>query len=479
MSKLQKIEPQKVFHWFYELNQIPRCSGDEKKISDFLVNFGKERNLEVFQDDAYNIIIKKPATQGYENADTVIIQGHMDMVCIKGKGSEHDFTMDPIEMIVEEDILRANNTTLGGDNGIAVAYGLAIFDSDNFKHPPLELLVTTSEETGMDGAHALTNEHLSGKILLNIDSEEEGVFLVSCAGGANMITTFNLEKEEKAGKGLEIRISGLKGGHSGMEIIKQRANAIKLLGRILNLCNEKANIRLSSIHGGTKHNAIPSDSQATIQTEDKENVKRLIDSITKDLKEEYRVEDSELNVEIHDVNVDEIYTKELSDNLIEYIMMVPDGVQYMSKDIEGLVQTSLNNAIIEEKENYIEITTSVRSASSSSLRETLNILLVIAKKTNVVNVEENGAYPAWQYDKNSKIRDKAVEVYEELFEKKAEVSAIHAGLECGLLKEILPDTDMISFGPNLYDVHTEKEHLSISSVRRVWEFLVKLLESLK
>ncbi|WFA09980.1 aminoacyl-histidine dipeptidase [Tissierella sp. Yu-01] len=478
MSKLQNIEPQKVFHWFYELNQIPRCSGNEKKISDFLVNFAKERNLEAFQDEAYNVIIKKPATKGYENTDTIIIQGHMDMVCIKGKGSKHDFTKDPIEMLVEEDILRANNTTLGGDNGIAVAYGLAILDADNFKHPPLELLVTTSEETGMDGAHALTNKHLSGKILLNIDSEEEGVFLVSCAGGANMITTFNLEKEKKSGKGLEIIISGLKGGHSGMEIVKQRANALKLLGRILHLCNEEANIRLSRIHGGTKHNAIPSDSKAVVLTEDFENVKKLIDSITKDLKEEYRVEDSELNIEVQEVSVDEVYTKEISDNLIDYIMIVPDGVQYMSKDIEGLVQTSLNNAIIEEKENSIEITTSVRSASSSSLREILNILSVIAKRTNA-RAEESGAYPAWQYDKDSKIRDKAVEVYEELFDKKAEVSAIHAGLECGLLKEILPDTDMISFGPNLYDVHTEKEYLSISSVRRVWEFLVKLLESLK
>ncbi len=478
MSNLQNIEPKKVFNWFYELNQIPRCSGDEKRASDFLVNFAKERNLEVYQDEAYNVIIKKQASKGYENSDPVIIQGHMDMVCIKGEDSNHDFTKDPIEIIVQDDIMRANNTTLGGDDGIAVAYGLAILDSDDLKHPLIELLITTSEETGMDGVHALTNEHLSGKILLNIDSEEEGVFLVSCAGGANIITTFKLEKENKSGNGLEIKISGLKGGHSGMEIIKQRANAIKLLGRILDKCNKSDNIRLSKISGGTKHNAIPSDAIAVISTEDIDNAKKIIDNLTTDFKEEYRVEDTGLNIEVNKVKVEDIYTEKLSNDLIDYIMMVPDGVQYMSKDIEGLVQTSLNNAILEEKDNYIQITTSVRSASSSSLREILNKLTVIAKRTNA-NAEEKSAYPAWQFDKNSKIREKAVKVYEDLFGKEPEVSAIHAGLECGLLKEILPNTDMISFGPNLYDVHTEKEHLSISSVQRVWSFLVKLLEELK
>ncbi|MBC8590347.1 aminoacyl-histidine dipeptidase [Wansuia hejianensis] len=478
MSDIQNIEPKEVFYWFSKINQIPRCSGDEKRISDFLVSFAKERDLEVYQDEMYNVIIKKPGSKGYEDSDPIIIQGHMDMVCIKGKESNHDFTKDPIEMIVEEDILRANNTTLGGDDGIAVAYGLAILDSKDLKHPPLELLITTNEETGMDGAHALTNEHLSGKILLNIDSEEEGVFLVSCAGGANKITTFKLEKENKSGNGLEIKVSGLKGGHSGMEIIKQRANAIKLLGRILEECNRNSDIRLSKIQGGTKHNAIPSEARAVILTEDNPTLKKIIEDFTKDLKEEYRVEDSGLNIDINEVKVENIYTKELSDNLIDYIMMVPDGVQYMSKDIEGLVQTSLNNAIIEEKNNNITIITSVRSASSSSLKEVLNILTIIAKRTKA-ETEEKNSYPAWQFDEKSKIREIAVKVYEELFNKKAEVSAIHAGLECGLLKQILPNTDMISFGPNLYDVHTENEHLSISSVQRVWRFLIRLLEELK
>lgn len=475
MLNVQNLEPKKVFHWFYELNQHPRCSGDEKRVSDFLVQFAKERNLEVYQDEVLNVIIKKPGTKGYEDKEPVIIQGHMDMVCIKGKTSNHDFTKDPIEMIAEGDFLRANDTTLGGDNGIAVAYGLAILDSDDLQHPPMELLITTSEETGMDGAMGLSNEHLQGKTLLNLDSEEEGVFLVSCAGGSGTSTRFKIEKEKQSGNGFDIKISGLKGGHSGMEIIKQRANAIKLLGRILFSCNENTNIRLSQIQGGTKHNAIPNEASATIFTENAEEVKAIIQKLSKDLKEEYRVEDNGLKIELTEKSIEEVFTKELSDNLIDFIMMVPDGVQYMSKDIENLVQTSLNNAIIEEKDNMIEVITSVRSSSSSSLREILDILKTVAKRTNGLADEHEG-YPAWQYEENSEIRERCLKVYEKLYNKEAEVTAIHAGLECGLLKEILPDTDMISFGPNLFDVHTEKEHLSISSVQRLWGFLVKLLE---
>lgn len=478
MVSIKEIEPKKVFNWFHELNQIPRCSGEEKNVSDFLVNFAKERDLEVYQDDIYNVIIKKQGTQGYENLDPIIIQGHMDMVCVKGKDSNHDFTKDPIEMIVEGDFLRANETTLGADDGIAVAFALAILDSDDLKHPPLEILITTNEETGMDGVHGLSNEHLQGKTLLNIDSEEEGIFLVSCAGGATKMTRFKVYKEDNKSDGLKIKISGLKGGHSGMEIIKQRANAIKLMGRILDNCRRKYDITLSKLSGGTKHNAITNISEASFVTKNSKELKKVIQDFTAELKEEFRVEDPGLTIDVQDIKLENSYTHELSENLIDYIIMCPDGVQYMSRDIDGLVQTSLNNAIIEEKDGVIEITTSVRSASSSSLREILNVLEIVAKRAGA-DTKELGNYPAWQYDENSKIRDKALEVYKKIFNKEAEVSAIHAGLECGLLKEILPDTDMLSFGPNLFDVHTEKEHLSISSAERVWKFLITLLENLK
>ncbi len=478
MDNFSELQPQKAFEWFYKLNQIPRCSYNEKGVSDFFVNFAKERDLEVYQDEALNVIIKKPGTAGYENLEAVILQGHMDMVCVKGKKSQHDFTKDPIEFIVEDDFVRANDTTLGADDGIAVAFALALLDSDDLKHPPLEVLITTSEETGMDGVHALKNDHLQGKTLMNIDSEEEGIFLVSCAGGATKITRFKLQKEDVNQEALEIRISGLKGGHSGMEIIKQRANAIKLMGRILDKVRRNSDITIAQFAGGSKHNAIPNDAVASFITHNADESKQIIADFTEELKEEYRVEDPDLSIEVADIKTEGVYSKELSENIMDYLMMCPDGVLYMSRDIEGLVQTSLNNAIVEEKDGIIEIVTSVRSASSSSLREVLNKLEIIAKRTGA-QTEEEGNYPAWQFEEESKIRDKALVVYKDLFNKEAKVSAIHAGLECGILKEILPDVDMISFGPNLYDVHTEKEHMSISSAQRVWKFLVALLESLK
>ncbi len=478
MDSVKELQPQKVFEWFHKLNQIPRCSYNEKGVSDFLVDFAKERDLEVYQDEALNVIIKKAGTAGYEKLEAVILQGHMDMVCVKGKKSQHDFTKDPIELIVEGDFVRANDTTLGADDGIAVAFALAILDSDDLKHPPLEVLITTSEETGMDGVHALKNDHLQGKTLLNIDSEEEGIFLVSCAGGATKITRFNLQREDVNKEALEIRISGLKGGHSGMEIVKQRANAIKLMARILNKVRKNSDITIAKFVGGSKHNAIPNESVASFITSNANDSKQIIESFTKELKEEYRVEDPDLNIEVSDIKTESLYSKELSENLIDYLMMCPDGVIYMSRDIEGLVQTSLNNAIVEELDDTLKIVTSVRSASSSSLREVLNMLEIIAKRTGAQS-EEEGNYPAWQFEEDSKIRDKSLDVYKTLFKKEAQVSAIHAGLECGLLKEILPDVDMISFGPNLYDVHTEKEHMSISSAQRVWSFLIALLESLK
>ena len=476
MNNLSNIEPKNVFKWFYELNQHPRESGNEKEVSNFLVKFAKDRNLEVYQDDIYNVIIKKPATKGFENSEPVIIQGHMDMVCVKTDDSNHNFETDPIEMIVEGDILRANNTTLGADDGIAVAYGLAILDSEEIEHPPLELLITTNEETGMDGVFALKNDHLTGTRLLNLDTEEEGVLLTSCAGGSNIKTDFKIERQPLNGKAYEIVISGLKGGHSGMEINKQRANAIKVLGRLLNLVKE--NIVLGSIEGGIKHNAIPSNARAMFSVDNFSNIESELNKLIDDIKTEYRVEEPEFNIQVKETNANEVYSKELSDNLIDYLMIVPDGVQYMSKDIEGLVQTSLNNAIIGEVDNNIEIIASVRSALTSSLREILNIVASLARITNSTT-EEFAAYPAWEYEAESKLRDTAVKTFKEVYDKEPDVSSIHAGLECGLLKGILPNTDMISFGPQIFGAHSSSEHLTISSAQRVWNYLKKLLVNLK
>lgn len=476
MEDIRNLEPKEVFKWFYEINQHPRSSGNEKEISDFLVKFAKERNLEVYQDELLNVIIKKPGTEGYENSETLIIQGHMDMVCVKTDDSNHNFDTDPIEMIVDGDLLYANKTTLGADDGIAVAMGLAILDSNDIKHPPIELLVTTNEETGMDGAMALTNEHLSGTRLLNIDTEEEGEFLVSCSGGANIEMSFDIEKVDNKSKGLEILISGLFGGHSGGEIHKQRLNAIKAMARILN--SIKNDVTLVSIEGGIKHNAIPSRAKAVISCEDIENVKSSITKISDDIKNEYKVEEPGYEINVKEVDVNLSLTKDLSSRIISFLMALPDGVMYMSKDIDGLVQTSLNNAIIEEVDNKLVLTTSARSCVPSSLTEILERLEVITTAFGG-NYMDYAHYPAWQYEEISPLRDISVKTFVEEYGYEPLVNSIHAGLECGLLKEILPNTDMLSYGPTIKDAHTPKENMSISSVSRVWKFTIKLLENLK
>ena len=476
MNNLSNLEPKEVFRWFYEINQHPRSSGNEKEVSDFLVQFAKDRNLEVYQDEILNVIIKKPGTPGYENSEPLIIQGHMDMVCVKTDDSNHNFDTDPIEMIVEGDVLRANNTTLGGDDGIAVAYGLAILDADDIPHPPLELLVTTNEETGMDGAMALTADHLTGTRLLNLDTEVEGEFLVSCSGGSNIDLSFDIAREANSSKAYKLSISGLKGGHSGVEIDKQRANAIKLAARLLYLV--KADVRLASFDGGIKHNAGPGNAEVVFATDKFDSLKEGLDALIADLKEEYRVEDPGLTVNITEATADQVYTKDLSDSVIDMIMALPDGVQYMSKDIEGLVQTSLNNAVILEENGKLVLTASVRSASSSSLREILNVVTLIANRMGAV-AREYSAYPAWQYEAVSPLRDIAEKIYVDMYGKEPHITSIHAGLECGLLKGILPDTDMISYGPSIFDAHTPKEHMYISSVGRVWEYTKKLLAALK
>lgn len=480
MNILQNTEPKEVFKWFYEISQVPRGSGNEKAISDFLVNFAKDRNLEVHQDKAMNVIIKKGGTAGYEKSPTVIIQGHMDMVCEKEASSNHDFLKDPIKFVVKDGMLYADKTTLGGDDGIAVAYGLAILDSKDIPHPPLELLITTEEETGMGGAMALTNEHLSGSRLLNIDSEEEGVFLVSCAGGSNINVFFSIKKEEAKGKCLKLTIGGLLGGHSGIEINKQRANAIKLLGRVLYNIKQSEKLNIVEIAGGSKHNAIAKDAYAVISVENSEAVIKIVEKMARDLKNEYRAIDKLLSITAAETqnHTGQMFTNDLTSNIIDFMAGVPNGVQYMNMEIKGLVQTSLNNGILEEKDGKIKFTTSVRSSVKSALDEIIDILRIQALRCGgeFVKVSE---YPAWEYSPDSPVRDAAVHVYKKLYGKEPVITAIHAGLECGLLKKTLPGVDAVSFGPNLHDVHTPNEHMEIASVERVWKFLLAYLAELK
>lgn len=481
---LKDLQPVEVFKYFEKLSQIPRGSGNEKEVSDCLVSFAKENNLEYVQDAALNVVIKKKASKGYENSPSVVLQGHMDMVCEKNSDIEHDFTKDPLKLRIIDDRVYATGTTLGADNGIAVAMGLAILASNEYQHPAIELLVTTSEETGMDGAAALDPKNIVGRTLINIDSEEEGILLVSCAGGVTAKASIPI-KFESATENLvpySIKIKGLKGGHSGMEIDKGRGNSNKLMGRLLMTILSEIDIRLSSLNGGSKHNAIPRETDAVIlvRTEDRVIVEKKIQECEEIFKNELRTADPDIRVEFEVLHAlpSQIFSKESTNNVVNYLYLIINGVTSMNMDIKGLVESSLNLGVITTHKDAVEFISSIRSSVRSVKNELYNRLLVTAK-INGGNVVSESSYPEWAYNPNSKIRTIFENVYEKLYQKKPHISAIHAGLECGLFAEKFGELDAISFGPNLYDVHTPNESMSISSVQRTWEYLLEILKSIK
>ncbi|NLK23661.1 MAG: aminoacyl-histidine dipeptidase [Clostridiales bacterium] len=482
MKNLQNIKAKLVFDYFKEISSIPRGSGNEKQISDYLKGFAEKLNLEVIQDDALNIIIKKPASKGYENAPTVIIQGHMDMVCEKNNNKVHDFTKDGLELIVKDDYIYANETTLGADDGIAVAYAMAILADDSIKHPNLEILLTTDEETGMTGAMAVSKDNIKGKILLNIDTEDEGYLLVSCAGGIRTKSIIKLEKEPlKSNVSLfEISIKGLKGGHSGCDIEKERGNANKILGRVLKGISENLSFDLIEIGGGSKNNAIPRESHAIIATNEVCKLKESILIFNEIMKNELKVSDSLVSVNVNEYNKEpklKISDKRKKD-IINLLFLYPNGINSMSTNIDNLVESSTNLGIIKMTDDYIEFDSAVRSSTRSRLDD---IVSKIELLTNLCNAqfEKNDPYPAWEYKQESKVREICKSVYKEMYGEDIKVYAIHAGVECGLFEERIGDLDMVSFGPDIIDAHTPNEHLSISSTERVYEYLLKVLENIK
>ncbi|WP_297634089.1 aminoacyl-histidine dipeptidase [uncultured Clostridium sp.] len=481
MGKLSNLEPKAVFHYFEEISRIPRGSGNEKGISDYLVSFAKGLGLEVIQDEFLNIIIKKPGTKGHENAPGVIIQGHMDMVCEKNKGTEHDFLKDGLDLRIDGDNIFANGTTLGADNGIAVAYGMAILASNEIEHPPLELLLTVDEETGMTGAMNISKEHVDGKILLNLDSEEEGELLLSCAGGIRSKSVVKVATEaSNEFKGLEVKVRGLKGGHSGMEINKGRANSNKLMGRILKALMDEYEIRLSYIEGGSKNNAIPREADAIIGVKagHVQDVKDMVVKLEGMFQNEFKVQDSGINLEVSDAKLDTVFTKEVSDRTIDLLYMYPNGVNTMSKSMHGLTESSMNIGVVHTENGEVVFDSSIRS-SVASLKDEL--VLRTETITNLLGgvFTTSASYPEWEYNSDSKIREICIEVYKKMTGEEPKLTAIHAGVECGLFKERLGNLDMISFGPNLYDVHTPNEHMSISSVQNIWKYLLEVLKEIK
>ncbi|GAA0757426.1 aminoacyl-histidine dipeptidase [Clostridium sartagoforme] len=483
MNILQNLEPKNVFKYFEEISQIPRGSGNEKAISDYLVSVAKKLNLEVIQDNALNVIIKKPGTKGYESSDTVILQGHMDMVCEKNKGTNHDFEKDPLKLRVIDDMVYATDTTLGSDNGIAVAYALAILESTDISHPPIEVLITTDEETGMSGAMAIAKEHVTGKILLNLDNEEEGHLLVSCAGGirSKHVLNVNLEEAGDYNNFLHIAVRGLKGGHSGMEINKERGNSNKIMGRILKSLLT-LDFKLVSINGGSKNNAIPREADAIIalKSDDLENAKGLINEWNPILINELKTQDPGINVSIleNTEKIKKVFSKECTEKAVNLLYLIPNGINTNSVEIKDLVESSTNLGVVTTNGTKVEFDSAIRS-SVASLKDEIVLRSKTIAELIGAEFETTAGYPEWQYDSESKVRGICQDVYKRMYGKDAKIVAIHAGVECGLFNEKLGKLDMISFGPNLYDVHTPQEHMSITSVKNVWDYLLEVLKELK
>ena len=429
-----------------------------------------------------NVVIYKPGTAGYENAPTVIVQGHMDMVCEKRPDVDHDFTKDGLNLSVEGDYVSANGTTLGGDDGIAVAYGLALLESDTIAHPPLEVFITVDEEIGLLGAVGFDCSVLKGRRFINLDSEAEGSLWISCAGGLSGISHIPVTRLEAKGEKLTVKISGLMGGHSGAEIDKNRANANSLLGKFLHGLDAKAGYELISVQGGQKDNAITRESIAELLTvkENVETVKEYAASMQAAWREEYAGTDEGITVTVteegeQDVKVLHPTSKE---KVVFFLVNVPYGVQKMSGTIKGLVETSTNIGILKTSENEVLGSSSIRS-SVETARDALSDKIEYLTEFLGGEYERQGVYPAWEYRKDSPLRDKMVEVYEEMYGQKPNVVAIHAGLECGLFYKKMEGLDCVSLGPDMKDIHTSEEVLSVSSTERVWKYLVKVLGALK
>lgn len=485
MAVLAQLEPKVVFRYFEEICGIPHGSSDTQAISDYLVAFAKKRNLYVRQDTLGNVIMKKPATRGYEDVPVVMIQGHMDMVCEKTDDKEIDFHTQGLDLVLDENVIHADRTTLGGDDGIAVAFALAILDADDIPHPALEVVITVDEEIGMLGAAGITTEDLHASYMLNLDSEDEGQLLVGCAGGMTAVCHMPVQWENcdlAHPFCMQIDVDGLLGGHSGMEIIKQRANANKVLGRTLKAIQAVADIRLVSIDGGKKDNAIPRAAQAVFvaETEKQPAIQRAVQTLQKTIRHEYEVSDPEVTLKMTECTeaVAQVINRASGDAIIDALFLLPNGVQKMSDAMPGLVQTSLNLGILTMKQDEVQMGFSVRSSVGSEKN-----LLALQIRTLCERLggqyTESGAYPAWEYKQDSKLRDVMVAVYEELYGEKPKLDVIHAGVECGLFMDKMEGLDCVSYGPQMYDIHTPNERLHVDSVQRTWEYTLEILKRLK
>ena len=479
---LESYDYKKVLYYFEQLTKIPHGSGNVQAISDYLVDFAREQGVRYVQDEARNVIMFKEASPGYENAPVVMIQGHMDMVCEKNADSDHDFEKDALKLRMIGDNLMASGTTLGGDDGVAVAYAMALIADKEAKHPALELVITTEEETGMDGAKALDMSELKASYLINVDSEEEGVVLCSCAGGMRQTCTLPLNRMAADGVAYDIALTGLYGGHSGAEIHKNRVNSVYAMTRLLFEAREQVEFTLLDFYGGLKDNAIPREAFATVVVEDEDTALfvKTVEELTQKYKNELASIEPGFAVEVtaKENSAYNVLDPISFEKLLFFLMQAPNGVQRMSGDIEGLVESSLNLGIFEVKEEEAEFNFALRSSSKTYkyfMRDKVEYLISFLGGGSSTHSE----YPAWEYRRESKLREIFKEVFTKMYHKEPKMEAIHAGLECGLIAEKMPELDMISIGPDMKDIHTPQEALNLPSTIRVYQFIENLLERIK
>ena len=476
-----KLQPKAVFDCFAEINKIPRPSHKEQKMGAFLIDFGKKHGLETLQDSTGNVLIRKPATKGMENLKTTVLQSHMDMVCEKEAGLNFDFEKDAIQTYIDGDWLKAKGTTLGADDGIGVAMQMAILADNTIQHGPLECLFTVCEEEGLNGAMGLEAGFMKADYLINLDSEDEGLIFVSCAGGANTKATFNVDLEDTPANQFffKIQISGLTGGHSGDDIEKKRANANKLLARLLEAF-KKYDIRIADIQSGGLHNAIPRDGYAVacVPTQFKENLRVDFNVMTAEFEEEFSATEQNMRFKLESTQpIAKVIDKTSGNNLITALGSVPNGVLAMDQNIPDFVETSSNLASIHLNKDKVNIVTSQRS-NIMSARKNASAMVRGVFSLAGADAETGEGYPGWKLDPNSPLLSITVEAYKRLFAKDPEIRAIHAGLECGLFSLKYPHVDMVSFGPTLRGVHSPEERLLIPTVQKVWEHLLETLKNI-
>ncbi|MEN8153210.1 MAG: aminoacyl-histidine dipeptidase [Acidobacteriota bacterium] len=485
MKEIQHEKTREVLKWFEEISKIPRCSKSEDQIVSWLIDWAKKGNYEYKTDSVNNLLIKIPATKGFENSPVTVIQGHLDMVCEKTPDSDHDFSKDPIKLVYDGEWLTADKTTLGADNGIAIAMALAIAEDKNIDHPPLELLFTVDEETGLTGANSLEPGFIEGKVLINVDSEDEGVFTVGCAGGINTHLSIPFENENVPSgyKQYKIKAGGMKGGHSGIDIALEKANAIKVLTRVFkNILKDDIDVMLADIKGGSAHNAIPRDAEATLffKEENFEKVAASVKESEKTLKSEFIDTDPDLNLEVgldKGPGLEKAHPVEGLKKVLDFVTAVPHGVSAMSTAIENLVETSNNLANVSVEDGNLKILTSQRSSVVSRLNALTDGIEAVARLSGGT-ADSGDGYPPWQPNMDSLLLAKSTKLYEKMYNKKPVVEIIHAGLECGIIGDKNPGMDMISIGPTLKYPHSPDEKIHIGTVGMVLDFMIELFKEI-